>query len=91
MCAIYCMVISIHFYDMLADGLMKDYMLQAAVHRQHHVTYIAIHDMALSGNVLAGNNRITLLRASAMKTLRNLEDSQLIVLCIRMHKGTSIT
>ena len=49
--------------------------------------YITIHDMALSGNVLAGNNRITLSRASAMKTL---EDAQLNVLLIRMHKGTLI-
>ena len=49
--------------------------------------YIAIHDTPLSGNVLAGSNRIILLRASAMKTL---EDTQLIVLLIRMHKGTLI-
>ena len=36
--------------------------------------YIPIHDMGLSTTVLAENNRITLSRASPMKTLNDLED-----------------
>ena len=41
--------------------------------------YIPLHNMGLSATVLAENNRITLSKESAMKTLSNLEDAYLFV------------
>ena len=44
------------------------------------MVYIPIHNMGLSASVLAGNNIITLSKASATKTLNNLEDAYLFYL-----------
>ena len=41
----------------------------------YHMMFIPVHDMRLSAIVLAGNNRIALLKASSTRILSNLEDA----------------
>ena len=50
------------------------------IQTQYHVTYIPKHSVGLSTTVLADNSKITLSKASAIKTLSNIEDAYLFYL-----------